>query len=1052
MFLEALSVFERIESGQLSFALTGPPQRVPRANLLERLRGQLPFSDEGEFGALLEVWGCSREAFCKAFSTADERLVAKTHLVPEWLLDVFELASESVPGNSINSRTTYGKVDFSDFIHPVVVRSVRQLRTDLSLSCLRKDGPFEIESVAESLERSLRIKLTAIIRRTLVLELRIASITGKLDGETAADRFASFTRRLEDPQFRAYLWSEYPVLVRLLSRTAQNWVASSLEFLIRLTDDWSALQETFPALRGQRLAAVLPRGDSHKGQNVSLIKFTNGEQLVYKPHSVDIDSHFQEILVWLNGRRCVPPFRTLTILGRKEYGWCEFVASESCGNRDQIEDFYRRQGGYLALLYCLHGTDIHWENVIASGEHPVIVDLETVFHPHIEPAGVSYGDAVTESVLHVGLLPRSIRRSKLPDVSGLGGKSGQSTGYGLPVVEKEGTDEMQFSLKEVELPGRLNRPSLNGVDVDARDFTTQILEGFTAVYRLLLHTGGELFKDKGVFANCRDDEIRVILRPTRLYTAMIIDSLHPDFCHSGLERDCLLLRRLWMSMPTQADYLKKVLRAEFRDLYEGDVPVFRTTPTSRIVWGSDGSPIDGLLAESSIDSVQQHILKLSESDLERQIYYIQASLASTLISHGNPVEFRVNPPPAKANASRTEFLEAAKEVGKKLALLAHASENHVSWIGLSAVSGDGWEFGTVGLDLYNGLPGIALFLAYLGLFCDDSSFTNLARCCANSLWTSQKNRHGLSDTGLQIGAFSDRGGLVFALIHLATVLKDKRMFELIDEMLEVMPEWIAHDGRYDILGGPAGLIGALLALCEVNNSRKALEVAVLAGRKTAENWRRTSNVGPLLAGYSHGAAGTAYMLFKLADHSGSNEYRVCALECLKYERSLFSENHQNWPDLRGDLKGLRTGELSTQPLRFTTTWCHGAPGIGLARLACLKYWDDEHMIGEIRTALDTTVKNGFYTTHCLCHGDLGNIEPLLVEQQSGYHLVDERQVATKATGILQSLSRFGFLCGTPSRVPTPGLMVGLAGIGYGLLRLYDPVNTPSVLLLEPPHT
>jgi lantibiotic modifying enzyme len=34
-------------------------------------------------------------------------------------------------------------------------------------------------------------------------------------------------------------------------------------------------------------------------------------------------------------------------------------------------------------------------------------------------------------------------------------------------------------------------------------------------------------------------------------------------------------------------------------------------------------------------------------------------------------------------------------------------------------------------------------------------------------------------------------------------------------------------------------------------------------------------------------------------------------------------------------------------------------------------------------------------------------------------------------------------------VPTPGLISGLAGIGYGLLRLAFATRVPSVLLLEP---
>ena len=41
-------------------------------------------------------------------------------------------------------------------------------------------------------------------------------------------------------------------------------------------------------------------------------------------------------------------------------------------------------------------------------------------------------------------------------------------------------------------------------------------------------------------------------------------------------------------------------------------------------------------------------------------------------------------------------------------------------------------------------------------------------------------------------------------------------------------------------------------------------------------------------------------------------------------------------------------------------------------------------------------------------------------------------------------------CGTPSNIESPGLMIGLVGIGYGLLRLAEPEHVPSVLMLEPP--
>ncbi|HER2209591.1 TPA: hypothetical protein VJT00_001952, partial [Streptococcus pyogenes] len=41
-------------------------------------------------------------------------------------------------------------------------------------------------------------------------------------------------------------------------------------------------------------------------------------------------------------------------------------------------------------------------------------------------------------------------------------------------------------------------------------------------------------------------------------------------------------------------------------------------------------------------------------------------------------------------------------------------------------------------------------------------------------------------------------------------------------------------------------------------------------------------------------------------------------------------------------------------------------------------------------------------------------------------------------------------CGIPGRQQIPGLMLGLAGIGYQLLRLYNR-KLPSVLMMEGPE-
>src|SRR3954454_25036882 len=97
-----------------------------------------------------------------------------------------------------------------------------------------------------------------------------------------------------------------------------------------------------------------------------------------------------------------------------------------------------------------------------------------------------------------------------------------------------------------------------------------------------------------------------------------------------------------------------------------------------------------------------------------------------------------------------------------------------------------------------------------------------------------------------------------------------------------------------------------------------------------------------------------------------------------------------------------------------------------------------------------TVERGFGENHYQSHGDLGNPAFLLQPRRTlGDPALDgpiDRQTRT----VLASIARDGWLCGTRGGVEAPGLMNGLAGIGYGLLRLADPERVPSVLTLETP--
>lgn len=123
----------------------------------------------------------------------------------------------------------------------------------------------------------------------------------------------------------------------------------------------------------------------------------------------------------------------------------------------------------------------------------------------------------------------------------------------------------------------------------------------------------------------------------------------------------------------------------------------------------------------------------------------------------------------------------------------------------------------------------------------------------------------------------------------------------------------------------------------------------------------------------------------------------------------------------------------------------------MGRLLMLQQHPDSAVRSEVDVAIRTTIKSGFGLNHSLCHGDLGNLELLIMAAESFDDPELRSQVDKLAASILENIEDQGWTTGIPSGVESPGMMTGLAGIGYGLLRLADPARVPSIMVLAAPH-
>lgn len=1036
------------------------------ARRLERWRSQTPFSHENYFAQRLEVDGLTEEKLLYLLGEPVEALHDRLANDPPWLVEF--LTALSHPNAKQPADVEKKKVNdaggFLEIIAPVIQRSEARLYD--KLASVMGDGtdlPFTVAALQPHLRTHLFMQLLRIINRTMVLELNVARMQANLSGETPEDRFGSFLERIQMPEHRLALFEEYPVLARQIVTCINHWVAVNVEFVEHLTKDWQELKELFSPNEDPGAITEIKggAGDSHRqGRSVIVVKFSSGFQIVYKPHSLAVDIQFQKLLTWLNERGDHPPFRTLKILNRETYGWVEFVKAQECSSEDGIARFYERQGGYLALLYALQAVDFHFENLIASGEHPVLIDLESLFHQQSAEFESKHSEQIAwahfnRSVLRVGLLPQRIWLNadyEGIDVSGLAGTAGQLSPHPVPYWESTGTDMMHVARKRMAMGGGQNLPTMQGSEVNVVTYSDALVHGFDSVYHTLLRHRNELLAADGPLAGFGEVEVRVILRPTKIYGQLLNESYHPNMLRNALDRD-RFFDRLWVDIERQPK-LARVYPSERRDLQGGDIPMFSTVPDSKDLFDSVGERIPEFFPQSGMELVKQRLNELSEEDFARQEWFIRGSLTSLTIGteYAKQRTYKLQSPTSQADRER--LLAAARQIGDRLESLALRGEDDATWLGVTLVNDRNWALMPLGIDLYSGLGGVILYLAYLAKLTGEARYDVLARAAFNT-FNRQFDQRKLSKS---VGGFGGFGGIIYTYTHLSVLWDQPSLLDELDSVLEALPELIEEDQEFDIISGSAGCLISLINLYQLVPSGRVLIAALRCGEHLIGKalkmehgiaWLNLLPASAPLTGFSHGAAGIGLALFKLAELMGSERFRNAAMEAVAYERSIYSPEQENWPDLR-DLASFQQ-RASDDVVHYPVTWCHGAPGVGMARLLMLQQRADPAVRAEVDAAVRTTIKSGFGLNHSLCHGDLGNLELLTLAAESFDDQELRSWVDRFAVSILESIEDYGWITGIPSGVESPGLMTGLAGIGYGLLRLAEPARVPPVMVLAPPH-
>jgi type 2 lantibiotic biosynthesis protein LanM len=961
-------------------------------------------------------------------------------------------------------------------VAPLLGRLVDPAIGDLAaqLRALGTLSGAEQEAVHEATAAAVRDAAWHRVCRVALLELNAARVTGALTAGDPRARWDQWVARLTEPGGWESLAAPYPTLLPRIRKVIDNRCRAALALARRFGRDRHALTALLGDNAGPLIRVVPGAGDSHHGgQSVSLLHCTGGT-VVYKPRSVAVDATLARLLPrLLPDEPALTRIRVPAVLARDDqdgaYGWAAHVAHRHCESDDELRSFYRGLGHWIAVMRMLAGSDLHFENVVAAGPVPVVVDCETLFTPHVAPRVSGYGaaldfavDRIGQSVLRIGLLPARMAALgyRGGDPSGAGRLPGEQPDLQVPTVVDLGTDHARVVMRPAKPLSGTNLPS---AEPQLSRFWPDVVEAFSSLSTSLRARDdtGELAPMVAEFADC---PVRVILRDTAGYTELERMLWHPRSLHrpqQAVQRVTELLVRQAENRPGAPDD-PAVIGAEVAELLDGDVPVFTTTGRSGVLTGPRGTRWG-----RSEDLIESALDRWRASDLATDRQVVQASLVGAYLNDGWRPTYTTHIATIRTgDLDRRRRALAAGIVQRVSDTAIRGDDGTVTWVA-PVLDVTGWAVRPLGPDIYGGISGVAVLLAAYqhevtnGRADEVPGLDGLLKRAVESLRLlddqQERDRWEASEAKIKIrpdpsGGYLGLGSRIWAwllLHHLAAVDGDEAARRAA-ALATLLTGAVEFDETRDLLAGAAGAVVPVLQLARhTGDGRwrdKACELGDTVRRGASRSasgafWPEPAYPGGI-GGLSHGATGYGWALARLALATSDPEADDVAAAAFAWEEHLYDRQRRGWRDARaGD------GEV-----KIASAWCHGAVGIGVAAADLRDHgWrrNDDLLADTLMRAAGSTAARGFGSTHTLCHGDLSAWEVLERACAAGCGPPGFDREATVAR-ILTGMEEHGPVTNVAQEVFSPALLPGLGGTAYQLLRMDPHCRLPSVLLPDPP--
>jgi type 2 lantibiotic biosynthesis protein LanM len=906
------------------------------------------------------------------------------------------------------------------------------------------------DAVLQSLTQGLTFRLQGIALKTIVLELNRERLDGHLEGSSPQDRQQSFIRLCVEGGYRTAFYNRYPVLSRFLCTAVDDYIGFIGEFLTRIEDCDERLRNYLGITEPLSLDGIaVDSGDCHDhGRCVMIVSF-NGIKTAYKPRNLNIHNLFYEVV-----RECEksPDFLPLHItkaLCTTDYAFERFVETADCDDEEQVKRYFQRFGQILSLVWFMHGNDMHYENIIPSGEFPQIVDYETIATGSVDMSNASTDaerkvqSSIRDSLAGSALLPtrRTLNvQGESLDLSALDPHD-QSITSPTPVPVDMDADDAHFEKRKVSFSKQGHVVHLCGQAVDPMQYREQILSGFDCGVRALAHIDRDMVRTMLAAPEYR---VRVLVRSTNDY-ARFLEFIHHPAALDDMKRIDAILENLYVFPYTN----KGIFLSEYRQLIGGDVPMFQASLNSLSITDPDGTTITPVFKQTIADRIMHTADHLAD----------EARFQRRIICNALHLHYVCNGPANTESFSLERYPQAVMDS------LIHESvlgdDGSISWVtalrtdlqssdDATASSSQQYVDFTVTTpptELYQGIGGTTVFLAAMAKNLPNPTYQDYAQRCLHSLLkhaTPSASSSGFTGgTSRLYAALSMyRQGIerVQARKYITTCINYLPTY--IDTDFKKLTEGASLDAGFatDYLAGACSIITLYLSSYDMLGDQEILFQLSRLGHAIMQQvkplWEHIApeDADTYPSGAAHGMEGMAFSFWQLYTATHNPEFASFARELWEHamERRATQQEHS-------DIK-----------------WCRGEIGVLWAQneLESIRPEQEGFFIDGLvkpfptQQSIDQLIEQANWTNDTLCHGRCGAIDTL-VSIATARHDEHYMTMARHLMGdmIDQAQHRGGFLFGPTPEFIDLSVFLGPTGIAYTMLRLRNP-SLPSLLPLE----